>query len=71
MNLARAVEYAVQIGRSRIVPFERLIPLTGFGVAEFGIGYLSSALLPLFRRLCLLRRGFPLLSRVSNVPGFP
>ena len=30
MNLARAVEYAVQTGRSRIVPFERLFPLTGF-----------------------------------------
>ena len=37
MNLARAVEYAVQTGRSRIVSFERLLPLTGFGVAESGI----------------------------------
>ena len=39
MNLARAVEYAVQIGRSRVVSFERLLPLTGFGVAESGIDY--------------------------------
>ena len=37
VNLARAVEYAVQTGRSQIVPFERLLPLTGFGVAESGI----------------------------------
>ena len=37
MNLARAVEYAVQTGRSRIVSFERLLPLTRFGVAESGI----------------------------------
>ena len=37
MNLAWTVEYAVQTGRSRIVSFERLLPLTGFGVAESGI----------------------------------
>ena len=37
VNLARAVEYAVQTGRSRIVSFEWLLPLTGFGVAESGI----------------------------------
>ena len=37
MNLARAIEYTVQAGQSRIVSFERLLPLTGFGVAESGI----------------------------------
>ena len=37
VNLTRAFEYAVQTGRSRIVSFERLLPLTGFGVAESGI----------------------------------
>ena len=37
MNLARVIEYAVQTGRSWIVSFERLLPLTGFGVAESGI----------------------------------
>ena len=37
VNLARAVEYAVQTGRSRVVSFERLLPLTGFGVAESSI----------------------------------
>ena len=37
MNLSRAVEYAVQTGRSRIVSFERLLLLTRFGVAESGI----------------------------------
>ena len=30
MNLARAIKYAVQTGRSLIVSFERLFPLTGF-----------------------------------------
>ena len=30
VNLARASKYAVQIGRSLIVSFERLFPLTGF-----------------------------------------
>ena len=37
MSLARAVEYVVQTGRSRIVSSKRLLPLTGFGVAESGI----------------------------------
>ena len=37
MNLAWTIEYAVQDGRSRIVSFERLLPLTRFGVAESGI----------------------------------
>ena len=37
VNLARVIEYAVQTGRSWIVSFERLLPLTGFGVAESGV----------------------------------
>ena len=37
MNLARVYEYAVQSGRSLIVSFERLFPLTGFGSAESGV----------------------------------
>ena len=37
VNLARAVEYAVQTGRSRIVSFKRLLPLTGLGSAESGV----------------------------------
>ena len=39
MNLARAFQYAVQTGRSLIVSFERLLPLTGFGSAESGIDH--------------------------------
>ena len=35
----RDSEYAVQTGRSRIVSFDWLVPLTGFGVAEYGIDY--------------------------------
>ena len=39
MNLARAIEYAVQTGRARIASFERLFPLTGFRAIESGIDY--------------------------------
>ena len=37
MYLARAVEYSVQIGRTRSSSFEWLFPLTGFGASESGI----------------------------------
>ena len=37
MYLARAVEYSVQIGRTRSSSFEWLFPLTGFGAFESGI----------------------------------
>ena len=37
MNLARALQYTVQTGRSLIVMLEWLLPLTGFGSAESGI----------------------------------
>ena len=35
--LARAVEYSVQIGRTRSSSFEWLFPLTGFGASESSI----------------------------------
>src|SRR3954471_1100492 len=37
MNLARAIEYAVQTGRALVVLFEWLLPLTGFMASESGI----------------------------------
>ena len=37
MNLARSLQYAVQTGRSLIISFERIFPLTGLGSAESGI----------------------------------
>ena len=37
MNLAWAVEYAVQAGWARIALLKWLFPLTGLGAAEFGI----------------------------------
>ena len=37
VNLARAVEYAVQTGRSRISSLKQILPQSGFGVAESGI----------------------------------
>ena len=39
MNLARALQYAVQTGRSLIISFERLFPLSGFRSAESGVDY--------------------------------
>ena len=53
MNLARAFKYAVQTGRSLIVSYERLFPLTGFGSSESGLTAISSLLSPLMRRLFL------------------
>ena len=35
--LARAIEYSVQIGRTRSSSFEWLFPLTGFAASESGI----------------------------------
>ena len=37
MNLAQALQYTVQTGRSFIVMLEWLLPLTRFGSAESGI----------------------------------
>ena len=37
INLARALQYTVQTGRSLIVSFKRLLPLTRFGSAESGV----------------------------------
>ena len=37
VNLTRAIEYAVQTGRTRIASFEWLLPLTGFRATESGI----------------------------------
>ena len=37
MYLAQAVEYSVQIGRTRSISFEWLFPLTGFRASESGI----------------------------------
>ena len=37
VNLTRAIEYAVQTGRARIVSFKWLFPLNGFRATESGI----------------------------------
>ena len=37
MNLTRAIEYAVQTGRARIVSFEWLFPLTGLRATKSSI----------------------------------
>ena len=70
VNLTRAIEYAVQTRQAWIASFERLFPLTGFRATESGINCRVFGLSPLLRRLCLLRRGLPLLSLASELPGF-
>ena len=37
MYLAQAVEYSVQDERAPRIPFEWLLPLTGFGASESGV----------------------------------
>ena len=37
MNLTRALQYAVEAGRSLIISFERLFPLSGLRSAESGV----------------------------------
>ena len=37
MDLTWTIEYAVQVGRARIVSFIWLLPLTGLGTTESGI----------------------------------
>ena len=37
MYLARAIEYSVQIGRTRSSSLEWLFPLTGFGASESSV----------------------------------
>ena len=37
VNLTRAIEYAVQTGRARIISFKWLFPLTGLRATESGI----------------------------------
>ena len=37
VDLTWTIEYAVQAGRARIVPFVWLLPLTGLGATESGV----------------------------------
>ena len=37
VDLTWTIEYAVQAGWARIVPFERLLPLAGRGATESGV----------------------------------
>ena len=39
VDLTWMIEYAVQAGRARIVPFVWLLPLTGLGATESGVDH--------------------------------
>ena len=63
--LAWVIEYAVQAGWARIVPFERLLPLAGLGTAEsvvdrrvFGIITVVSTLVSVASGLAVAISGF-------------
>ena len=66
MNLAWTVKYAVQIGLSFLNGLFCGPDLEPLNPALTAV---SSAFSPFLRRLCLLRRGLPLLSLAPDVPG--
>ena len=69
MNLARPIEYFVQAGWTIFVSFEWLLLLTGFRAAESGVDRRVFGIFIVASTLCLLRRGLPLPSLASEVPG--
>ena len=58
MNLAWAVEYAVQVGRTRIVIFEWPIPLTGLRAPKSDIDYRIFGVSTIFAALVFVAPGF-------------
>ena len=58
MNLAWAVEYAVQTGRARIVIFEWLFLLTGLRATESGIDCRVFGVITIFATLVFVASGF-------------
>ena len=51
MNLAWTIEYAVQIGRARIVLLEWIFPLTGLRATKSGIDCHVFDVIPIFATL--------------------
>ena len=58
MNLALAVEYAVQTGRTRTVVFEWPFPLTGLRAAKSGIDCRIFGVFTIFAALVFVASGF-------------
>ena len=58
MNLAWAVEYVVQTGRTRIVIFEWPIPLTGLRATKSGIDCRIFGVFTIFAALVFVASGF-------------
>ena len=57
MNLTRAIKYAIQTGRARIVSFEWLFPLTGLRATESGIDCHVFGVNPIFATLVFVASG--------------
>ena len=70
MDLTRAIQYAIQTGRSRSISFKWLFPLTGSRASESGIDCRILVLSPLLRRFGLLRCCLLLTSLLSEVSRF-
>ena len=58
MNLAWAVEYAVQTGRTQIVIFEWPFPLTGLRAPKSGINCRIFSVFTIFAALVFIASGF-------------
>ena len=69
VNLARAVEYAVQTGRTGIIILEWPLPLAGLRATKPGVDYRIFGVFTMFAALVFVGRGLPLLSPASDVPG--
>src|SRR3954464_9081617 len=70
MDLAQAVEYSVQTGQALSISFKWLFPLTGFIASESGINCRILRIVTVNAALLLVARDLPLLSLVSELPGF-
>ena len=69
MYLAWAIEYAVQAGWARIVPFERLLPLAGLGAAESGVDRRVIGIITVVSTLVSVASRLAIAISASTVPG--
>ena len=59
VDLTWTIEYAVQAGRARIVPFVWLLPLTGLGATESGVDYRVIRIVTIVSMLMPVAPGLP------------
>ena len=69
MDLAQSVQDFIQAGRSLFTALKWLLSLTGLRAPESGVDRRVVRTIIIVPRLCLVHHGFPLPSRISDVPG--